>query len=214
MKLIILDEDGFPIFNPEARMIREFKVIIERDKGSKGDASGRFKKLSTKELAYVHFMTHYNSEFVTSYAESERPTRVIKHLDLPDGWKADATLEMAMITYKELITTPSMNSLIEAREALFSADKLLKIYRKKLEVLLQSMEKEATGAFDLLPEDKAISENKVLEESDKIYAKIMDISKKMPDALDTIAKLEERVKKEMQLEGKGRKGQAVNDFEL
>lgn len=185
-------------------MIREFKVILERDKGSKGDASGRFKKLGTKELAYVHFMCYYNSEFVTSYSEDERQVRVIKHLDLPEGWKPDVQIELACITYKELISTPSMDALIEAREALFSADKILKIYRMRLQKQLEEMDMQVTG--DSAEENEKKIQSR-LDSVDKTYTRIMEISKKMPDAMDTINKLEERVKKEMESDmvGKGKK---------
>ena len=206
MKLITLEED-FPIFNPEVRMIKEFRTIIERDKGSKGDASGRYKKLATKELAYVHFMSYYNSEFITSYSEDEREAKVIKHLDLPEGWKADVQIEYACLTYKALTNTPSMDALREAREALFSADKILKIYRMRLQKQLQEMDMEVTG------DDEDENEKKIqskLDSVDKTYSRIMEISKKMPDAMDTINKLEERVKKEMEGEMKGRGNKNIN----
>lgn len=188
-------------------MIKEFKILIERDKGSKGDASGRFKKLSTKELAYVHFMSYYNSEFVTSYPEDERQKAVIKHLDLPDGWKPDVQIELACITYKELTSTPSMDALREAREALFSADKVIKIYRMRLQKQLQEMDMEMTGDNEEENEKKVASR---LDSVDKTYSRIMDISKKMPDAMDTINKLEQRVQKEMESEMKGKGKRDVN----
>lgn len=210
MKLVTL-EDELPVFNPEARTIKEFKDIIVRDKGNKGDADGRKKAFALKELAYVHFMTYYNSEFITSYPEDIRPEKVRQHLALPEDWKPDALIGLACMTYKELMVTPSMNSLIEAREALFGADKLLRIYRKKFEEVLQQMDSQITGLEDA--EQEAMNDN-LLAKSDKLYARIMDISKKMPDALETINKLEERVKKEMQAEQKGRGKTDVNMQEL
>lgn len=192
-------------------MIKEFRDIIVRDKGSKGDNDGREKRMATKELAYIHFITYHNSEFITSYSEDERPEQIRKHLALPDGWKADALIKLACITYKELTSTPSSNTLVEAREALFGADKLLKIYRKKFESVLQQMDAQISGVTE---EEIEKEEGRLLSLSDSYYAKIMDISKKMPDVLDTIHKLEERVKREMLAESKGRGKGTINLEEL
>lgn len=211
MKLVVL-EDEFPVFNPECRLIKEFNALIVRDKGSKGDMQARKKSMATKELAYVHFMTYHNSEFITSYSEEERPSRVKKHLSLPDDWKPDALVQLACITYKELTFTPSTDSLIETRESLFSANKLIKIMRNRLETRLQELDSQLTGLDD---EEQEEVIQKKLDKTVKDYEKIMDIAKRMPETLDTIHKLEERVKKEMQSEQKGRgKNSDVNEFEL
>jgi hypothetical protein len=194
-------------------MIKEFRAIIERDRGGviKGDSDGRRKKLATMELAYVHFITYYNSEFVTSYPEDEREYRIKKHLGLPDEWKPDAVVELACLTYRSLTNTPSMDALREAREALFSADKILAIFRKRLETFLQDMDMGVTG------DDEAENEKKIqqrLDAVDKLYDKVIKTAKNMPEALDVVNKLEERVRKEMAAEVKGKKNMAINEHEL
>lgn len=207
MKLITL-EDDFPVFNPECRLIREFNAIIVRDKGSKGDAQGRKKSMATKELAYVHFITYYNSEFVTSVSEEERVKAIKKHLDLPDDWKPDEIIELACMTYNELTSTPSMDALREARESLFSANRVIRLLRKRLETKLQELDSQMTG------DSEEEMEKKMTELADKTvkdYEKIVSIADKMPNSLDTMNKLEERVKKEMEKESKGRKGRDIDE---
>lgn len=210
MKLVIL-VNGIPVFNPEVKTIKSFRDIIVRDKGSKGDADGREKKQATKELAYVHFATYYNSEFLTSVSEDERPEKIRKHLDLPIDWKADALIEIACMTYKELVYTPSADSLVEARESLFSANKIIKILRKQLETLLQQLDSQLTGLDDEEAEEQI---SRLTDKTVKLYDKIMSIADKMPTTLDTINKLEERVKKEMQKEQTGRGKSEINEWEM
>lgn len=210
MKLVTLKND-FPVFNPEVRLIKDFNALLTRDKGSKGDHDGRNKLMSTKELAFVHFISYPNSEFVTGYPEENRVNAIKKHLGLPESWKPDSLVELACITYKELIFTPSSDSLVEARESLFSANKLIKMMRKRLESKLQQLDAQLTGVSEEEAE-KQIQED--LDRTIKDFEKIIDISKKMPDTLDTIHKLEERVKKEMQAEQKGRGALEVNEFEM
>lgn len=44
-------------------MIREFKELMMRDRGSKGDAQGRLKLRAAKELSYVYLMEDFLSPF-------------------------------------------------------------------------------------------------------------------------------------------------------
>lgn len=210
MKLITL-EDGMPVFNPEVRTIKEFRDLLARDKSSKGDSQGKLKLIATKELAYVHFISHPNSEFVTSYSESERPAKIKKHLALPEEWKCDALVELAILTYKELIGTPSTNFLVEARESLFSAETIVKILRRRLESRLQELNSQITGV-DEEETEKLIE--RLIDKTTKDYDQIIKMAEKMPTTLDTVLKLEQRIKKEMEVEQKGRKQETLNDFEL
>lgn len=200
-----------PVFNPEVRTIKAFKDLLIRDKGSKGDADGREKKQALKELAFIYFIAYYNSEFITSYSEEDRIPAIKRHLALAEDWQPDALVELAIITYKELISTPSSDSLVEARESLFSANKIIKILRKQLESLLQQLDSQLTGLTD---EESEKMVSGLIEKTTKLYDKIMSIADKMPSTLDTINKLEERVKKEMEKEKTGRGKSQVNDFEM
>ena len=211
LRLVTL-QDEFPIFNPETRLIKDFNYLITRDKGSKGDNDGRKKKLATKELAFVHFMAYYNSEFLLSYEASERLPALKKHLDMPDGWKPDEAIERAVISYKELTYTPSMDSLVEVRESLFSANKIIKVLRRQLETVLGELDLDI-GKLLSNDDEKKNYEIK-LDKANSLYDRIIKIADKMPATLETINKLEERVKKEMQQTYKGKGKVEVNEFEI
>lgn len=210
MKLITL-ENELPVFNPEVRMIREFNDLLVRDKGSKGDADGRKKYIAIKELTYVHFMAYYNSEFIASYSEEERPKRIKESIGLPTDWKPDAKVELAVLKYKELNSTPTMDSLTETKESLFSANKIIKLLRRRLESKLQDLENVMQTSTD---EDVEKTISKTLEDTMKMYDQIMKTAEKMPVTVETITKLEERIRKEMEKEKIGKKGIQISDWEV
>ena len=202
MKLITI-EDDLPVFNPEARMIKEFLYLITRDKGSKGDADGRKKRLATKELAFVHFIGHHNSEFVLTFEENEREEKIKKFLDLPSDWKPDAAVKEAVGVYEEMMETPSVIALRETREALFSATKLTSMFRRRLENKVIILEQNIDTANENGELDKALTD----------YNKIIEIAKNIPNQLAAIKTLEDSVLKETQLGKKGKANRVVNDWQ-
>lgn len=202
MKLITI-EDDMPVFNPEARTIKEFLYLLTRDKSSKGDADGRKKRLATKELAFVHFMGHHNSEFVLTYEESEREEKIKKFIDLPNDWKPDAAVKAAIVVYQEMMETPSVIALRETREALFSATRLTSMFRRRLENKIMVLEQDIDTANESGELDKALTD----------YNKIIEIAKNIPNQLAAIKILEESVLKETQLGKKGKANRVVNDWQ-
>lgn len=106
MELITVVDD-MPVFNPEVRMIKEFKRLLERDKGSKGDHDGRKKHVATKELCFIYFWCAYDSRF--DAFEGKEKTKILKeYLDLPEKWKVDDDIKAAVKAYRFLTETPSM----------------------------------------------------------------------------------------------------------
>jgi hypothetical protein len=90
--------------SPYALQIKEFKELVKRDKGMKGDSTGRYKKRARAELAYIWLMYNPKSSFLESYDdESMRHTEVINSLELPEGWKVDKTMENAIKKYQDLV---------------------------------------------------------------------------------------------------------------
>lgn len=86
--LIIL-EDGIPIFNPVARNIPEFRIVIERARKLKNGSHKGQQKLATDHLSYVWFMEHFMSPYQERYPDNEnlRDEKVRKRLKLED-WNA------------------------------------------------------------------------------------------------------------------------------
>lgn len=101
IKLITL-EDEKPVFNPEVRMFEPFRKIIERDKGSKGDADGRKKAIATKELAFIYWFADPRSTYNERYRdEKERYFKVKAIVGLPEDWEADDLIRNAIDFYLE-----------------------------------------------------------------------------------------------------------------
>jgi hypothetical protein len=105
--LLKIDVTELPIFDPNIRAIAVYRKIIERDRGSIGDADGRKKKQAIKELAFVHLYTHFllnNDEpntYFAKYDDPERFERLRNDLDLGEKWTIDEDLQLAIDHYKE-----------------------------------------------------------------------------------------------------------------
>ena len=90
--------------SPYMLQVSEFKELVRRDKGMKGDSTGRYKKRARAELAYIWLMYNPKSPFLESYDdESMRHIEVINSLDLPDNWKVDDTVRNAIDKYQNLV---------------------------------------------------------------------------------------------------------------
>jgi hypothetical protein len=90
--------------SPYMLQVSEFKELVRRDKGMKGDSTGRYKKRARAELAYIWLMCNPKSPFLESYDdESMRHTEVVNSLDLPDNWKVDDTVKNAIDKYQNLV---------------------------------------------------------------------------------------------------------------
>lgn len=108
---LIIIENGKPVINPEAKMIKEFKLIIERDRGSEGDSQGRLKLMSAKELAFIPLYESLKSPYNKNFEPERRVEELKRGLKLPDTWKIDKAMEDAMTVYRLTQKTPSSEML-------------------------------------------------------------------------------------------------------
>lgn len=206
MQDLITLEDDYPVFNPEARLIKEFLAIIVRDRGSKGDAQGRKKSLATKELAFVHFFTSLTSQQNINIEDEEERTKAIKReLDLPDEWKIDKIVRDAIDKYADYQETPTSGILQTVRRTLNKSKKVFLFLEGKLDILLESL---ITNS-DLTDEQIRATEDRVIASVNKI----MELSAKLTTQIETVDNLEKKYVKELE-EKKGRNKSAVNQYEL
>lgn len=200
--------DGIPVFSPTAKMIEDFKVLIVRDKGSKGDSDGRKKLHANKELAYIWFVVDRKSDIKNNYSEEERHEKAKRIVGLPEDWKADKYVEIAMSTWEEIRETQTSKVLDEIKESLFSSQRLVSLIRKKIDrKLLQA------GENDIVPDMDEDTGVDYVADLMKDVNSLLDMSKKIPDMISIIEKLEEKVSKEKS-DGKGKKGVAINKFQF
>lgn len=198
--------DGVPTFSPYAKTIEDFKILITRDRGGKipGDADGRKKFMATKELAYIYFMASSKSEFVNNFAESQRHDKITAKLNMPEGWKPDGYVQNAIETFREMTTTQTSKVLEEMKDSLFSSQSLITLVRKRMDSRLAQL---------MLDETLIEQQPELLDKIHNDVNKLLDLSKKIPEMISVIEKLEEKVAKE-KADGKGRKGKEVSSFQF
>lgn len=175
MELITVVNE-MPVFNPEVRTIKEFKRIIERDRGSKGDHDGRKKLTATKELAFVFFYCVYDSRF-DEWQGEEKIKRIKEHVDLPIKWKVDQDMKEAIEKYKFMMETPS-----------------LRLYKKMLDGV-----KKIEDFIDEVDLTETTKSGGLVFSPDKLNNMIQ----KIPDMLKSLKVADEMIKKE--IEDKGNK---------
>lgn len=202
---LIVEVDQLPVFNPEARLIKAYKALIERDKGSPGDADGRKKKLATKELAFVALYVGLASPYNRNYSKEEREAVLIRELELPLTWKIDDVVKEAMREYEKTQITPSSAMLVSVRNALYSAKSIVSLLEKRLKSTMNAL------YTSELIDDKDFDE--LMDKAMKDIDKVLDYSKRLTDQLASLDTLENKYVKEMEeLSGKNKK--EINKHQL
>ncbi len=119
MELIIL-ENEMPVFNPEARLIKEFAKIIARSRPV-GMSHEDGNKEAALRLAFLFFMADWKSRYVTEYQDNTERANKVKHdLGLGDNFDvSDDHVIEALYKYTELNTTEAAETLISAKNAIW-----------------------------------------------------------------------------------------------
>ena len=187
-------EENFQvIIDPELKVIPQFKRIITRDRDRK-------KRAAFKELAYIYFAYDYKSPYFI-YPETERKTRVRKDLELEPGWMEDSEMKDAIAKYISFLDSPAIKSLISIREGLLSSAKVIDALRIRIdETLADATDQDAEDPVDIGSVVKSVTQ-------------LIDLSEKLPKAIDTISDLEEKVKKEQSNESRIKGGGTKGIFE-
>lgn len=110
LELFILNEDNYPIPNPEILTISCFKKIVDR--------SNKKDNLGIKELAYIYWEASYQSPFKEEVIEELKLEKIKKDVDLSEIWFPDELVLEGVQKYKDLQRTPSMRFLETAEKAL------------------------------------------------------------------------------------------------
>ena len=184
----LFKEDNFQVvINPEAKLIPEFKKIITNDKDRK-------KRNAQKHFAYIYFMCDYRSPY-SIYPEGERNQRLLKDLHIDDKCPITQFVRNGMDKYNELQRTPAITNLKAIKEGLLTSSKVINAMNEKISI-----------ALDLIDGDEEGDVGNIMKD----VTKLLEVSEKIPKAIDTINALEEKVKKEQaneaQIRGGGTKG--------
>lgn len=198
VKLFELGDDRLARLDKEwISTIKEFKKILSRDRGSKGDTDGRRKLQATKEFTFMYHYCDYASKF-GNFSEDDKLKASIVNAELADdfNYKKDEDLLSAMVKYKEMQESPALQLLTEAKEGLHHAHKVVKKIRTYLEIELENLDL-TTITEDLEESD---SKKKKLDPISKItnsLKNLMSLTNEIAPALKTLKLLEEEVKKEL-----------------
>jgi len=196
--------------------IKEFKKILTRDKGSKGDIDGRKKLQAIREFTFIYHFCDYASKF-GNYPEDDKEKECAINADLPQDfdYTKDEDLVIAIAKYKKLQETPAIKMLNEAREGLHLSHKVIRKIRLHLESELAKIDlstivnEEETADQD----DKNKKDKKKVDPITKITTALeglISLTNKIEPAITNVDNLIEKVKKELGdttgLRGKREKG--------
>jgi predicted RNA binding protein with dsRBD fold (UPF0201 family) len=178
-------EEGFKVVvDPELKLVPEFRSILSRDRTVD-------KKQAMKELSYVYFAYDHKSPYYI-YPIQERLLRVSKDTGLGENYEPDTKVVSAIRKYLELGKTPTIKSLTSIREGLLTSSRLIDTLRKRIEEALEDDDLE-----DIDPIVRSVT-------------RMLEISEKLPKAIENITSLEEKILKEeasdVRIKGGGKKG--------
>lgn len=144
------------------------------------------KEQATKELSYIYFMADYKSVY-QAYSEDVMEKQIIKDVFGKKKWKASKDVERAVEKYKELQQTPSMRLLKSFKDAINSLEKYFK---------------------NINFEERDTRGNPIYKVSD-----VTNALQKAGAIIESLDKVENKVKKEMHSENIARGQKDINPFE-
>jgi hypothetical protein len=196
LELFTLGKDRLIELNrPWIGTIKEFKKIVSRDRGSKGDVEGRKKYQAIREFTFIFHLLDFHSQF-SNYSEAERLQEAARNAELPDDfdYTKDEDLVLAVNRYRELQNTPALRLYTEAKEGLHTAYKVIRKIRTALEIKLEATD------FDEIEGEERNGKVKIVDPVLKLtnnLKALIDITNQIGPALKNIKDQEEEVKKEL-----------------
>ena len=116
--------DEMPVPSAEARMIKEFNAILNKNKD---------KNIALKELAFIYFFCGFDSRFVTYDDPVEKQEKIAIVVGLSEDWKPDIKVQDAIRRYQDLMNTESMRLVVKQREAIKKLEDFIDTYNPSKE---------------------------------------------------------------------------------
>ena len=194
-KFFIVTENEISLAREEIALHPEFRVILTRDKGSKGDVDGRKKYRGSMELAYVYHMADFRSPYY-GYEEEERVKAIKKEVGLPDEWFADKVIKEAVKKYEQLfeIASPSLKAYKNIREGLELGKEATEVLVLQLKALIKKNKKKAETA------DENVNIIDLIEGNDAMIAtieKLIKLIATISKSIEELDKAQEKMKAEV-----------------
>lgn len=199
MAFFKIEDDALVIDRNEVRGIPVFRTILERDRGSKGDADGRKKEFAFKEFMFIYLTCDFRS-WVLKSGENEKTTHKlsIKDAGLPDDYKPDAVVKEAMELYKERQygELPSLGTVEAILTGLKVSQKIAKSIAGNIEATLEAADEERKRKLEnkeqMLPGDDLVLAQGLVGQ----LKQLLDISNKIPETVSTLEQLRDKLSKE------------------
>ena len=205
--LLVIDKD-------EVRGKPEFRILLERDRGSKGDVDGRKKFQAYKEFMYIYLIADLESWInKAGYNDKEAHKAALKDADLDSTFKLDSDIKIAITTYRtlQLEMLPALSTLSSILKGLKVADKISQSIIENIETVMDNHKERKIKAAEqnepLNPgDDLVITQNLVAQ-----LGQLMDISTKIPKTIETLEKIEDRLAKDKSGISLGRGGKEIGN---
>lgn len=207
----MLNEDFFRVENhllvlnkDYIRGISEYKTILVRDKGSDGDKDGRDKKRAWKEFFYIYikasFFSHVNKG---GYDDRSAHEFAVREAELESDFKPDIVIKAAIEKYKkiQLEAMPSLKAISTALKGLRIADTIAENLTDSMQQKLQANEDARLappieGAEPVNLNIQAAAELATYKLLVEQLQEVQKISTKIPEQIELLELLYERLKKE------------------
>ncbi len=186
MQLLFLDDNLRAYPAPEVIHIKEFRVLIRRDRGGTGDIQGRKKVRAVRELTYIYHCISHLSPYANTHFEYRE--KKIRHdvFGKDSSWKPDGIVIDAMQKYEELVSTPSVELL---KAGIRASQKLIAYFDDVDLTLLDDKDKPIYSSRDL----------------------VMNLAN-LGKVVEGLTKLKEQVEKDLVGENSNRKSVVTNEF--
>lgn len=213
MGIFRVDEKGLLVIDKDyIRGLEEYKVILERDKGSEGDAQARKKARAYKEFFYIMMLgdrtTYINQG---GYNEKERHALATKEAQLEDTYKPDIAIKNAITKYIEIqdAESPTLNAVVTMLQGIKTANTICQGIIVNINRTLELQEKrrlenETNNTPTDYLQDLAMTEALVGQ-----LDKFLKIAGKLPDTSDILESLRTKLEKEQKGNAEGRGGKKL-----
>ena len=221
--IFVIDEETklLVLNKKEIRSVKQFKDILERDKGGHipGDSDGRKKLMATKEFMYIYLYANPFSIY-RDLSDDSRAERCKNHAELPDIWKVDPLVQAGIDEFTNLLSMSALlHSYVNANRAVYAFGEDLKFFnslRDKMREAIKDKTLQLEVSTNLTEDMRQTLEAEIDHTTGRLMdlgIKINNISNNLPNGFDTIETLKTKLLKESQGEGNIYGGGKVNNRE-
>lgn len=201
VKDIFSVENDILIINKiEVYTIKEYKAILRRDKGSKGDIDGRKKFIAYKELLYMYMYHHPNSIYV-GLPDEMRNEKCVAHCGFSETWIPDKAIKEACERFvKDLELSPLYYSYINTSRGVYGVGQDIAFFNSLRETLREKVELKTIALNGYIEgEEKVKAEialNTAIDKMLDIGDKLIKMSNSLPVAFNTLETLKKKLAEE------------------